>query len=84
MVNTLLFSWSNVLLSWGINFLIFSFGLRLRYIQIIIFFCFYDSRVIPVFPPPPAVAKIQVLPMDLATLKDGMEVNDSSVHFFLM
>ena len=62
----------------------FCFGLRLRYIQIIIFFCFHDSRVIPVFPLPPAVAKIQVLPMDLATLKDGMEVNDSSVHFFLM
>lgn len=36
------------------------------------------------FPPPPAVAKIQVLQMDLATLKDGVEVNDSIVDFFLM
>ena len=34
------------------------------------------------FPLPPAVAKIQVLQMDLATLKDGMEVNDSIVDFF--
>lgn len=36
------------------------------------------------FPPPPAVAKIQVLQMDLATLKVGMEVSDSIVDFFLM
>lgn len=50
----------------------------------LIFICFHDSRVIAVFPLPPAVAKIQVLQMDLATLKDGMEVNDSIVDFFLM
>lgn len=43
-----------------------------------------QDRVIAVFPLPPAVAKIQVLQMDLATLKDGMEVNDSIVDFFLM
>lgn len=43
-----------------------------------------QDRVIAVFPPPAAVAKIQVLQMDLATLKDGMEVNDSIVDFFLM
>lgn len=43
-----------------------------------------QDRVIAVFPPPPAVAKIQVLQMDLGTLKDGMEVNDSIVDFFLM
>lgn len=43
-----------------------------------------QDRVIAVFPPPPAVAKIQVLQMDLATLKNGMEVNDSIVDFFLM
>lgn len=43
-----------------------------------------QDRVIAVFPPPPAVAKILVLQMDLATLKDGMEVNDSITDFFLM
>ncbi|XP_022784020.1 uncharacterized protein LOC111324674 [Stylophora pistillata] len=43
-----------------------------------------QDRVIAVFPPPPAVAKIQILQMDLATLKDGMEVNDSIVDFFLI
>ena len=40
--------------------------------------------VVAVFPPPPAVAKIQVMKMDLETLGDGMEVNDSIVDFFLM
>lgn len=43
-----------------------------------------QDRVIAVFPPPPAVAKIQLLQMDLNTLEDGMEVNDSIVDFFLM
>lgn len=40
--------------------------------------------VVAVFPPQPAVAKIQVMKMDLETLGDGMEVNDSIVDFFLM
>lgn len=37
MVNTLLFSWSNVLLSWGINFLIFSFKVFLLLFEIMLF-----------------------------------------------
>ena len=41
-------------------------------------------RVIAVFPPPPAVGKIQILKMDLETLEDGKEVNDSVVDLFLM
>ena len=35
------------------------------------------------FPPPPAVGKIQILKMDLETLEDGKEVNDSVVDLFL-
>lgn len=41
-------------------------------------------RVIAVFPPPPAMSKIQILKMDLETLEDGKEVNDSVVDLFLM
>ena len=41
-------------------------------------------RVVAVFPPPPAVGKIQILKMDLETLEDGKEVNDSVVDLFLM
>lgn len=36
------------------------------------------------FPPPPAVGKIQILKMDIETLDDGREVNDSVVDLFLM
>ncbi|XP_073237099.1 sentrin-specific protease 6-like [Porites lutea] len=43
-----------------------------------------QDRVIAVFPPPPAVGKIQILKMDLETLEDGKEVNDSVVDLFLM
>lgn len=44
----------------------------------------YIYRVIAVFPPPPAVGKIQILKMDIETLDDGREVNDSVVDLFLM
>lgn len=43
-----------------------------------------QDRVIAVFPPPPAVGKIQILKMDIETLDDGREVNDSVVDLFLM
>lgn len=36
------------------------------------------------FPPPPAVGKIQILKRDIETLDDGREVNDSAVGLFLM
>ena len=36
------------------------------------------------FPPPPAGGKIQILKMDIETLDDGREVNDSVVDLFLM
>lgn len=36
------------------------------------------------FPPPPAVGKIQILKMDIETLDDGREVNDSLMGLFLM
>lgn len=49
-----------------------------------IFLYIHVFSVVAVFPPPPAVAKIQVMKMDLETLGDGMEVNDSIVDFFLM
>ena len=39
-------------------------------------------RVIAVFPP--AQCKIQILKMDLKTLEDGVEINDSIVDLFLM
>ena len=41
-------------------------------------------RVIAVFPPPPALVRIQILKMDLETLEEGKEVNDSVVDLFLM
>lgn len=43
-----------------------------------------QDRVIAVFPPPLAVGKIQILKMDIETLDDGREVNDSVVDLFLM
>lgn len=43
-----------------------------------------QDRVIAVFPPPPALGKIEILAMDLETLEDGKEVNDSVVDLFLM
>lgn len=45
---------------------------------------YFIYRVIAVFPPPPAVGKIQILKMDIETLDDGREVNDSVVDLFLM
>ena len=36
------------------------------------------------FPPPPALGKIEILATDLETLEDGKEVNDSVVDLFLM
>ena len=36
------------------------------------------------FPPPLAVGKIQILKMDIETLDDCREVNDSVVDLFLM
>ena len=36
------------------------------------------------FPPPPSVAKIKVLQLDLETLVDGEDLNDTIVDFFMM
>ena len=41
-------------------------------------------RVIAVFPLPPALGKIEISAMDLETLEDGKEVNDSVVDLFFM
>lgn len=43
-----------------------------------------QDRVVAVFPPPPSVAKITVLQLDLNTLVDGEDLNDSIVDFFMM
>ena len=53
--------------------------LKINYVVLLLI-----CRVIAVFPPPPAVGKIQILKMDLETLEDGKEVNDSVVDLFLM
>ena len=40
------------------------------------------TSVVAVFPPPPALARVTVLQMDLETLDAGNELNDSIVDFF--
>ena len=40
------------------------------------------SSVVAVFPPPPSKARITVLQMDVNTLSDGEELNDTIVDFF--
>lgn len=57
---------------------------QIRFMILNIFLYIHVFSVVAVFPPPLAVAKIQVMKMDLETLGDGMEVNDSIVDFFLM
>jgi len=37
-----------------------------------------------VFPPPPSEARITILELDLDTLVDGEDLNDSIVDFFMM
>ena len=39
--------------------------------------------VIAVFPPLPAANRITILQMDVETLKDGEELNDAIVDFYL-
>lgn len=43
-----------------------------------------QDRIVAVFPPPPSVARITVLQLDLDTLVDGEDLNDSTVDFFMM
>lgn len=43
-----------------------------------------QDRVVAVYPPPPAIAKVTILQMDLDTLDDGNELNDSIVDFFML
>ena len=45
---------------------------------------FSYNSVIAVFPPPPAKAQVTILQMDLETLEDEKELNDSIVDFFLL
>lgn len=41
-------------------------------------------RVVAVYPPSPAVAKVTILQMDMETLDDGNELNDSIVDIFML
>ncbi|XP_068752857.1 sentrin-specific protease 6-like isoform X1 [Montipora capricornis] len=44
----------------------------------------HQDSIVAVFPPRPSMAKVTVLQMDMDTLDDGQEMNDSIVDFFMM
>ncbi|XP_068752635.1 sentrin-specific protease 7-like [Montipora capricornis] len=44
----------------------------------------HQDSIVAVFPPRPSMAKVTVLQMDMDTLDDGQEMNDSIVDFFMI
>ena len=59
------------------------FSVTMKFCSIFLLLVLGFPSIVAVFPPRPSKAKITVLQMDMDTLDNGKEINDSIVEFFL-
>lgn len=60
------------------------FSVTAKFCSIFSLFVVGFPSIVAAFPPRPSTAKVTVLQMDMDTLDDGKEINDSIVDFFMM